>query len=415
MRAFGLCAVVVLFAIAACGRSPLRQHGYAHGGSTLPGDHTGSGGSVSVASGAGGATRTATAAAGSGGGFSTGGARASGGSGTGGRIGAGGAATGGGVGTGGRTATGVGGAGGAGGLGHDGGASGGASAAGGAVGTGGTRGTSGISPTGGSPGSGGRSGFDGAATGGSTARGGTGGTAETCGDGTLGPGEQCDLGSGNEATPAFLVTQAGHSFVAVPLESYASGGAFYDYRSSSAHTGLEAIGASRILLFLDQDSLALSLLFFHGADQDSTGQEQPTSHVQMLFSGLPDTTAVEISDDSDELLMTSATTATGFWKFTNNSDGGSLTGLPFPGDWKLTVEPFFIDGISTWTWVAGDGSLVDLDLTQPLTIEARGSHGQCRPDCTVPQCGDGILDGGEICDDGRPSKSGCSTNCMSFN
>ena len=247
------------------------------------------------------------------------------------------------------------------------------------------------------------------------ATGGAGGTAGTCGNGILGPGEQCDLGAGNEATPAFTVTQGGHSFAAVPLIRSGSGADFYDYRSSSAHTGFEALGTSRIMLYLDKSTLGLSLVVFHGVDKDSTSEEQPTSHVQMLFSGLPDTTAAEVSDDSDELLMTSSTTATGFWRFENNSDGGVLAVLPFPGDWKITIEPTFIDGISTWTWIEGDGSPVTLDLTQPLTIEARSSHGQCRPDCTTPQCGDGILDSGELCDDGRPSKSGCSTNCMSFN
>jgi cysteine-rich repeat protein len=136
----------------------------------------------------------------------------------------------------------------------------------------------------------------------------------------------------------------------------------------------------------------------------------------MLFSGLPDSTYVEVADDSSaEFTMTSSTTATGLWTFTSNSDGGVLSGLPFPGDWKITIEPTFMSGISTWTWIESDGSPVNLDLTQPLTIEARSSRSQCRPDCTAPQCGDGILDGGEICDDGQPSKSGCSTNCMSFN
>ena len=145
-------------------------------------------------------------------------------------------------------------------------------------------------------------------------------------------------------------------------------------------------------------------------DQDSTGLEQPKSVVQFLFTGLPGGTTVAVADESDELLMTSTTTATGFWHFTNNTDGGALSDLPFPAAWEITVAPSFLDGITSWTWLQGDGSLIDLDLTQPLTIKAHSYASKCRPDCTIPRCGDGILDGGEICDG-----SGCSTDCLSYN
>jgi len=137
--------------------------------------------------------------------------------------------------------------------------------------------------------------------------------------------------------------------------------------------------------------------------------------VQFLFTGLPENANVAVSDDDDELLMTSTTTATGFWKFTNNSDGGALSGLPFPGIWATTVAPSFIDGISTWTWVQSDGSLINLDLTSPLTITANSMPSLCRLNCTIPACGDGILDAGEICDEGPLPPAGApGCHCMSF-
>jgi hypothetical protein len=230
----------------------------------------------------------------------------------------------------------------------------------------------------------------------------------------MGPGEQCDLGTDNVTAPAFWVTQAGQGFAALPdMRSYSIKD-YYGYSSASAHTGLEAVGASRILLYFDTSTLALSLVFFHGVDKDATGQSQPSSDVQMLFSGLPTTANVDASDDPGEVLMTSSTTATGFWHFEGNTDGGAISGLPFPGDWEITIAPSFINGITTWTWVQSDGSWVNLDLTQPLTIKAYKSPGACRLDCTIPRCGDGILDGGEICDDGNQPGTSCGSDCISF-
>jgi hypothetical protein len=280
----------------------------------------------------------------------------------------------------------------------------------GGAGSGGV-GSGGVTGTGGSSGLGtqGLSLGGAVSTGGTSSAGGASGAGGRCGDGILGPGEQCDLGSDNEALPAFMVTQSESQFVATPLARASSCEDFYGYSSSSAHTGYEALGTGRIFLYIDKSTLTLSLVFFQGIDQDSSGLEQPSAHVQLLFSGLPGGTTVAVSDDSDELLMTSMTTATGFWKFTNNSDGGALTNLSFPAAWEITVAPSFIDGVTAWTWLQSDGSLVNLDPTQPITIKAHSFASKCRPDCTIPRCGDGILDGGEICDG-----NDCDNSCLSF-
>ena len=226
-------------------------------------------------------------------------------------------------------------------------------------------------------------------TGGATAQGGSSGTGGYCGNGTISPGEQCDLGTGNQNWPAFWVNQAGRGFAAAPLVQTISSPSFYSYSSVSAHTGFEAVGASRILLHLDETTLVLSLIVIHGVDYDATNQDQPESLVSMTFRGLPDTTTVEVSDDRNELVMTSPTTATALWPFTSNSDGGVLSGLPVPGDWEITVEPAFLKGISTWDWVQGDGSLVSLDLTQPLTIKAYDSPASVASTAPAPSAATG--------------------------
>jgi cysteine-rich repeat protein len=291
--------------------------------------------------------------------------------------------------------------------------------AGGTIGEGGSVSSGGMVSSGGLPGSGGLASSGGnVSNGGTIAAGGTGGssTVGLCGNGMVDTGEQCDLGHNNENLPAFWVTQTGVSFAATPVMRVATGADFYNYTSSSAHTGFEALETSRIMLYLDKTTLALSLVLVHGIDSNTTGQNQPESQVQMLFSGLPATTTVAVSDDSGELTMTSTTTAAGKWSFNGNTDGGVLTGLTFPGNWEIYVSPAFLQGITTWTWVQSDGSFVGLDLTQPLTVKAYASPSLCRLNCTIPRCGDGILDGGETCDDGGALPgNGCAANCMSFN
>lgn len=85
-------------------------------------------------------------------------------------------------------------------------------------------------------------------------------------------------------------------------------------------------------------------------------------------------------------------------------DCEALNGIVQPND--LTCEtavcgpqtPQCGDGIVDADEACDDGNDVDDD--------------GCRNNCTVPVCGDGILDAGEICDDGNNDDGdGCSANC----
>ncbi len=237
-----------------------------------------------------------------------------------------------------------------------------------------------------------------------------------CGDGVVHAGvEACDAGPANADRPALLLRQGMLLRPVRPLDRSSDIATFYAYSSSSAHTGLEAFGVSELFLHRDLATGVMSLVTEHGVDKDASGQEQPKSHVVERFLGLPSGVVVSIADDKDEeLFKDSATSAVGDWSFDGNTDGGALTGLPLPGNWAVDVEPSFLMGIDTFRFIDGDGALVPLDLTTTVTLIALDQPAPCRADCTVPRCGDGILDAGEACDDGNTvGGDGCAADCKS--
>ncbi len=240
--------------------------------------------------------------------------------------------------------------------------------------------------------------------------------AMLCGDGKIGIGEQCDLGAANADRPAFELEWVFGKIGVRPLESKQSVQSFYGYSSASSHTGLEASGTSHMLLHRNVATGQLSLVMFHGIDLDATGQSQPASTVTFDIAGLPPSTFVTVVDDTlSEFNKSSGTTAFGNWQFSNNTDGGVLSGLPVPGSWEIPVSASFSPGIKTWFF---DGITQTVTVSQgsagKLILRAYATPAKCRTNCTIPKCGDGVLDGGEVCDDGNTiDGDGCSKACTS--
>ncbi len=238
-----------------------------------------------------------------------------------------------------------------------------------------------------------------------------------CGDGVVDQGEACDLGSQNADRPALRVKQGSLQFAVRPLDRGANVVTFYAYGSGSSHTGYEVLQSSRIYFYRDVTTGNLNLVFHHGIDKNSSGQTQPPAKVNWSISGLPSTVLVQVADDNaNELAKTSPTSVNAKWSFQNNSDGGALGSFPFPGNYTVTIAPSTITGINNWSWINGDEALTDLNLSRSVEITAFSTPSMCRVNCTVPACGDGILDGGEVCDDGNTiGGDGCSANCSSLN
>jgi MYXO-CTERM domain-containing protein len=237
-----------------------------------------------------------------------------------------------------------------------------------------------------------------------------------CGDGFVQSGvEACDGGPANDDRPPLLLTQGALQRPVRPVARAASVTAFYDYHSASAHTGFEAVSASRLYLYRDTQSGVLSLVTHHGIDFDGTGIAQPKSQVRQNISFLPPVTIAINDDNPDEFRFTSISSIAGDWGFHENTDGGALSGLPFPGNWSIDVASDFVQGVTTWSYVDGDSALVALQTASVASLSAFAKAAACRRDCTVPRCGDGRLDAGEICDDANTAGGdGCAADCLSL-
>lgn len=238
-----------------------------------------------------------------------------------------------------------------------------------------------------------------------------------CGDGVLSGVEECDLGADNGPTDAFTLSQPGRPTVAVrPLVGPLGVVAFYRYESASAHTGFEDVSLANHILYVEQSTGALSIVYVAGRDGDlGLMPEQPDATLHVNWSGVPGGASVAVSDDPGELQSIGGGRFEGRWSFQRNTDGGAISALPWDQPWRVTAQTLRTDGVTRARFVGGNSAPIGLMFRDDVVLTHRVG-GLCREDCRRPRCGDGQLDGGERCDDGNTaSGDGCASDCQRFN
>ncbi len=233
-----------------------------------------------------------------------------------------------------------------------------------------------------------------------------------CGDGVVEPGEICDLGALNADRPALEIEQNGFKQGVVPFDNPEDASIFYAYFSASGHTGFEAANTSRMYYYRDTTTELLSLFMHHHIDAVFC----PETEVDFTFTGVPVSVLVSLADDTPaELFKQTATTVVGNWTYGTNTDGGVLSGFPLPGNWVINLDASFVGSVTTRQFMDGEVVFLPLTLNDDLILRAYDSPSACRLDCTIPFCGDGIMDGGEVCDDGNNvGGDGCAADCSSL-
>jgi PKD repeat protein len=138
------------------------------------------------------------------------------------------------------------------------------------------------------------------------------------------------------------------------------------------------------MLHRDITTDEVSLIITHNIDHTTSGIHTGAGAVFFDFEGIPTGAYVSATDDPMHH-WTSCPLGTqthgspynefdlsydreGEWYYGDNTDGGSLSGLPTTSSWAITITPEGFYNINSWVYHYATGDSIDLDMNEPITI-----------------------------------------------
>jgi PKD repeat protein len=183
----------------------------------------------------------------------------------------------------------------------------------------------------------------------------------------------------------YTISQGTMSQTIPAIETATTGSAFYNYYSASSHTGYEKAYESKLMLHRDITTDEISLIITHNIDRSTSGIETGIGAVFFDIAGVPTGAYVSQSDDPNHgwsscpLGASTRTSAPyqeldlsyareGEWYYGDNTDGGSISGLPTTSSWSITITPEGFHRITKWVYHYATGTQINLDMNEPVTI-----------------------------------------------
>ncbi|RKZ31401.1 hypothetical protein DRQ36_02150 [bacterium] len=147
---------------------------------------------------------------------------------------------------------------------------------------------------------------------------------------------------------------------------------WFNYYSSSMHTGFEEAYKSKIFFFYNPHTGNMGVLVVHNIDISGTSN----ATCQMFFIGLPDSCVFAVSDDPSHSHTYSTGRACGSaqefdlecwpqggWQWGSNTDGGAMY-LP-RAEWKFSIDHYWggTDPITSWWFLSDSGGTTEFPLS----------------------------------------------------
>ena len=189
----------------------------------------------------------------------------------------------------------------------------------------------------------------------------------------------------NKNQPSYQIYQDGNTWYIIPIYREENVESFYDYHDGGGYTPFMVYNVSKIYFYIDMLTDELSLIMHHSKCQGSSKLKL----VDFDFENIPDGVSVCVSDDPlhvDRQELDITLEPEGHWNFNEGSDGGVLCGLPTDEEWSLTINPDFIQNITSWFYQE-ETEMIELDMNKSLIISYNPIGGNPVADANGPYYG----------------------------